>query len=396
VTSNGVKADLVREVLKDPPARNLKRLIYASSPDRGLETLLKIFSRVREHVGDAELHIFYGFDNIDKYLKLKQKWAIERFKGLKKAVMAASKQPGVTWHGRVSQIQLYREIASSALWVYPTDFTETSCITCMEMQSLGAIPITSDLWALADNVRHGVRLHGNPVADPLVRARYVGEIVKLLSVPDLQNHFRRPMMDWALTNFNWERWVDQWEHAIEGQTHRIWPTQFYYQHRQVQGRILNVGCGSDLTNFAGRGATNLDVREVGPDGTPNQAHVIHDVRDPWPQQLGTFDSVIIGDLLEHVTDEDAQTILEHAVKALRPDGRLVLTIPLDDYRPAEHQHLVGQGKLEDYAPGVSCYHRVLRTSEQVRAWFKTPWKIVDEREIDYGHFSGLGLTAVRV
>src|SRR5581483_6572292 len=46
VTRNGIKTDLIDEVEKEGiPERNLKRIMYASSPDRGLLPALKIFKR---------------------------------------------------------------------------------------------------------------------------------------------------------------------------------------------------------------------------------------------------------------------------------------------------------------------------------------------------------------
>ena len=59
VTSNGVKVDLIRELEQNHvPPRNKHKLIYASSPDRGLLTLLKIFPKAKEIVPDLELHCF--------------------------------------------------------------------------------------------------------------------------------------------------------------------------------------------------------------------------------------------------------------------------------------------------------------------------------------------------
>src|SRR5262249_44624336 len=156
--------------------------------------------------GDLELHVYYGFDNIDKLLASGATWAKHQLGGVKEKAEALLKQPGVTHHGRVSQDELYLAWRQSGLCAYPTDFTETSCITCMEAQSLGAVPVTRPLWALADNVRHGIFIEGSPTHDPLVRARYVGEIVRLVSDPELQDKIRVSMMSETRSFFNWERW----------------------------------------------------------------------------------------------------------------------------------------------------------------------------------------------
>jgi len=80
----------------------------------------------------------------------------------------------------------------------------------MDAQACGAIPITRPFWAIGENVKHGIVLHGE-TTDSLVRARYVWEIVKLASDPELQAQIRAEMRPWALLHFNWECVVDQWE-----------------------------------------------------------------------------------------------------------------------------------------------------------------------------------------
>ena len=201
ISSNGFKVDLADRL--GPIARDPFKLVYTSSPDRGLPNLLRIFKRAREWEPRLKLSAAYGFDNIKK-CKGKH-WT--RVRAECESLMD---QPGVTWLGRLGQEALYREFASAGLWVYPTSFTETSCVSCMEAQALGAIPITNPLWALADNVGHGVAIPGEP-NDPLVRARYVGEILRLTRDLDLQERIRAEMMPWARKRFDWERVVDQYE-----------------------------------------------------------------------------------------------------------------------------------------------------------------------------------------
>lgn len=204
ISSNGIKREVIEDILKDPPVRNPHRLMYASSPDRGMEYLLKLFPRLVELVPDAELHVFYGFDNVEK---------VEKFNPVVKAqndrLKALLEQPNVYHHGRTPQGQLLREWFQSAVWCHTSNFRETSCITCMDAQASGAIPVTQPVWAIAENVKHGVFIHGSLEME-LVRARYVLETFKLLLDTERQAAIRAEMMPWALERFQWERFVDQW------------------------------------------------------------------------------------------------------------------------------------------------------------------------------------------
>jgi glycosyltransferase involved in cell wall biosynthesis len=210
ISSNGIKPEVIESVLADPPVRNPKRLIYASSPDRGLWYLVDVFNRAREIVNDLELHVYYGFDNIEKWLKDPDTdsgyFAIKR-----RELLAKLKAPGIFWHGRKPQPELAVEWAKSGIWCHPSLFTETSCITCMDAQALGAIPISSPVWAIGENVQHGVLVDGDPQESSLCRSRFVHEVVKLAQDPARQSEIRAEMMPWALDHFNWDRFVDQWE-----------------------------------------------------------------------------------------------------------------------------------------------------------------------------------------
>lgn len=206
LSSNGVRVDLIDELA--PVKRNPKRLHYSSSPDRGLTALLDIFERAKEYIDDLELHVFYGIDNIKMIADAhgdRRPW-----KKSFETVERAQSMDGVVFHGRTGQRTLYEEWMKAGMWVYPTDFSETSCISCMEAQCMGAIPITRPYWATIDNVKHGIFIEGSPSNDALVRARYVEAIVRVASNPEQQEVIRREMMPEARQRLDWWRVAEQW------------------------------------------------------------------------------------------------------------------------------------------------------------------------------------------
>lgn len=214
ITSNGVKLELIDEVeASGPIERNPKKLIYASSPDRGLLTLCKIFKRAYEYDEGLEAYCYYGCNNIEKLIEFNPRFG--HYRGFVEELKRAVDHPGIHWVGRVGQPELYREWLSSGIWCYPTHFTETSAITCMEAQAMGAIPITNPLAALAENVQYGVFIQGDPRDNALIQARYVESVVSIANAPGGQQHMRSQMIPWARRHWGWENWVDQWEEWIE-------------------------------------------------------------------------------------------------------------------------------------------------------------------------------------
>lgn len=215
LTGNGLKADLVEQVLAEGIERNPKKIIYVSSPDRGLKNAAIIVDRVREYHPDVELHTYYGFDN----LKTMGKGATEATAYLSEMIVKdisdiVDSRKWIVQHGRLPQPELYREMASAGIVLYATSFTETGAIApSMECPALGAIPITNPIWALRHNITNGIIIQGNPDHDLLVRARYAGEVLRLTSDVGLQiqEQIRPGMMAEARARHDWERRVDDLE-----------------------------------------------------------------------------------------------------------------------------------------------------------------------------------------
>jgi glycosyltransferase involved in cell wall biosynthesis len=207
-SSNGIKRELIEKIAGGGWVRNPRRIMYASSPDRGMEYLLDVFPRAKEIVPDLELHIYYGFDNIHKIVTKcgPDHWISRNAERLKSML----NQPGVFDHGRMGQPDLIREWFKAGIWCHPSTFTETSCITSMDAQSCGAIPITTPIWAVAENVQHGVFIEGDVRSD-LIRSRFAFQLQALARDAERQEAIRREMMPWARDHFTWERFVTQWD-----------------------------------------------------------------------------------------------------------------------------------------------------------------------------------------
>jgi len=202
---NGLRGDLVDQVLAEtPPLRNPHRLMYASSPDRGLYGLLQAFKLMRFVVPDCELHVFYGFDNLDKIERAAVRWQAGRIQKL-------LDQPGVVVHGRRGQPELYREWLQSGLMVAPTNFTETGYICLLEAQALGAVPITNPIWAAGEYQLAGIQIPGDCEQDQLTLRRYAMAAIYLMQHPELQDEIRPEMMAQARKRYDWEDVVRQYE-----------------------------------------------------------------------------------------------------------------------------------------------------------------------------------------
>jgi glycosyltransferase involved in cell wall biosynthesis len=387
VGANGIKMELIREIEKDPPTRNPHKMIFASSPDRGLLPLLKIFRRARWWVKDLELHCFYGFNNIEEIIKQSGSACPQRV--LRDEIMKEMDQPGVVWHGRATQPELYREWFSAGMWVTPSNFSETNCITAQEAQACGAIPIFKPVWAIGEYVQHGVSIHGDAYTDPLTQARYAGEIFRIASQPELQEKIRAEMMPFARSRFTWERSVDimeAWMHDYSDHFGIFCQYQFTLKHAREyahgKGRILNVGCGNDAPQLKEKyGAINFDVRDFDRClQVPNPVDVLGDARLlPAPFEPHSFDCVICSEVLEHYAEGQVDQLIR-LKKCLKPGGKLILTVP-DETRDIPSYSPDGS---TEYAPGIRYQHHFV-PDDLFKSWLHAAGlKILVWQVIEYG------------
>lgn len=115
------------------------RLIYASTPHRGLELLLNAFEQIDRD--DIELEVFSSFKIYDR------EQMDEEFKPLYER---AQNMKNVIYHGSVSNDEIRQAMQRSHILAYPSVYPETACITMIEAMSAGLICVVPSLAALPE------------------------------------------------------------------------------------------------------------------------------------------------------------------------------------------------------------------------------------------------------
>lgn len=142
LTRNGIEPKRFEK--KGEIQKNPRKVIFPSSPDRGLDRIMKVMDIARAEIPDLELHVFYGFDNLYKY-------GLGAFADECKKMMET--RPWVKYHGFTQQDELMRHWMESAVWMYPANFIESFCITVLEAMCSGTYAITRDIGALQDTMK---------------------------------------------------------------------------------------------------------------------------------------------------------------------------------------------------------------------------------------------------
>jgi glycosyltransferase involved in cell wall biosynthesis len=142
VTSNGVN----KERFDVPAVKNENKIVWPSSPDRGLERAIDIIEIARAKSGrELELHVYYGLENLLRTPGLEEKG--------QKLIDLVKSKPWIKYHGNVDQTTLAREMKEAVIWLYPANFIETYCITAIEAMYAGCFAIARELGALKNTLK---------------------------------------------------------------------------------------------------------------------------------------------------------------------------------------------------------------------------------------------------
>lgn len=176
-----------------PVDQRAQRLIYTSSPDRGLDVLLELWPRVLEAAPDA----VFAFCYPDVYNRVAQ---LDPAVGAHHARVAAlvADLDNVQPLGSLPQHELARLMCSSRVWCHPSwitaadaPFHETSCIGALEAQAAGCLVVASDWGALSESVITGRKVNSDP-GGPRWRDALVSQIIEGLTNDEVS--------EWALTH----------------------------------------------------------------------------------------------------------------------------------------------------------------------------------------------------
>jgi len=157
--------------------RKRNRLIYASSPNRGLALAIELFRELWKKLPHLEFHIFSDFAVYDRQKPFEGP-LVEEFKRLQ---LRAANMPGVFFHGNIPQARLAREFMKSTILFYPNSFVETSCIVALESLAAGTPVVASKTGGLPDTVRKGGILIEGDVGCVAYKEAFLAAVYRLIT-----------------------------------------------------------------------------------------------------------------------------------------------------------------------------------------------------------------------
>lgn len=183
--------------------RDLKKIVYTSSYDRGLQHLLEMWPDIKKAVPDATLDIYYGWLLFERFTQgnpASMMW--------KSKMDELMKQDGVKDHGRVSQPELKKIMETAGIWAYPTHFGEINCISAIKAQAYGCEPVVVNYAALQETVQYGHKIDGD-IYDQETKDEFKKQLIDALNNP-MKEEDRDRMQKWAQEKYSWENVVKDW------------------------------------------------------------------------------------------------------------------------------------------------------------------------------------------
>jgi glycosyltransferase involved in cell wall biosynthesis len=177
------------------------RFIYASSVDRGLEHLLRMIPKIHAEFPETTLHIFANLEGTN--VKGNNKFLQDTVESLSY----------VTLRDRVTQAEIAHEYSISDVWLYPTDFTETYCITALEAQAAGLLCVCTGLSSLPEIVGARGIIGGKNIHRPEVEEDLLQQLFRVLRDPEEKARLTNSGREWAMKQ-SFENLAKDWKDKL--------------------------------------------------------------------------------------------------------------------------------------------------------------------------------------
>lgn len=173
-----------------PVKKEPASFVYSSARERGLDRLLEMWPRIKQVIPEATLNVFTpGYDR-------------DQHPGLE--------LDGVHFRGSVGPNELHTWQQKSEYWLHPTNYEETYCVTALEAQYAGCIPITTNLAALLEVVADRGFLCESGETDEA----FINIIRVIHRSSEFKSKLRSKAYEWAKQQ-TWNSRIREWQQIIE-------------------------------------------------------------------------------------------------------------------------------------------------------------------------------------
>ncbi|RZL01957.1 MAG: glycosyltransferase [Rubrivivax sp.] len=212
------------------------RAVYMGAlvPGKGFLHLAKLWPRIRQAVPQAELDVIGSADLYGAASKSDQQY----LQKIHQHLGHDAAKSGVRFHGKLGS-EKYAVLHKALVGLpNPTGFTETSCLSALEMSSCGLAIVAPQRWGFCDTVHPQ---HSGILAPD--DETYVRSVVSLLSNPASTQKLGHSGKAWVAHHFSHEKISGEWQTLFQSlltgrplrqpeptQPTGVYPHGFLYRH----------------------------------------------------------------------------------------------------------------------------------------------------------------------
>lgn len=207
------------EAAEKPDPTEEIRIIYHTTPHRGLELLVPVIESLCQVFDNIRLDVFSSFNAYG--------WP-ERDKPYQELFDRCIAHPNIEYHGYQPNDVVREYLQKAHIFAYPSIWLETSCIALMEAMSagclcvhpnLGALPETASQWTFQYNFHEDPQAHANIFGSSLT------ECIEIFKSEDrrkliksrlaMQKQYADAFYDWNVRSFQWNHMLGALYNAAE-------------------------------------------------------------------------------------------------------------------------------------------------------------------------------------
>jgi UDP-glucose:(glucosyl)LPS alpha-1,2-glucosyltransferase len=191
------------------PNDGVIRLIYHTTPHRGLAILVPVFERLYEKYGDRIVLDVYSSFSI-------YGWP-QRDEEYKEVFAKCEEHPGINYHGAVSNDEIREALKISHIFAFPSIWPETSCIAAIEAMSAGVGIVCPNFAALPETTASLANIY-QWNEDMSTHASYFASVLDVI----IENYWHESLQsrfmyakNYADNMYNWESRKEEWVNFLQ-------------------------------------------------------------------------------------------------------------------------------------------------------------------------------------
>lgn len=199
--------------INKPDISHNTRIIYHTTPHRGLGLLVPVFRSILSQFSTAHLDVYSSFEVYG--------WG-ERDKEYQELFEQIKAHPNMTYHGAQPNDVVRTAVSQAHVFAYPSIWPETSCLSLIEAMSAKCLCVHSDLGALPETASNYTAMYGYD-SDPNVHAnKFRGALInalELVKTPEALDTHLSAAKSYIDLFYNWpdvraKQWISFLEYAV--------------------------------------------------------------------------------------------------------------------------------------------------------------------------------------